>query len=187
MSGYDYVPYHDAKAGESTTTWYEVRMREGALPDLVYHALNGNTDAVMSYHHFWDEPWWPNRYVVRIEAVRGGALLRDAIADIHGVDHVTDWDPTSDEAAYGNNWPWVRYFFYASVGAQGNFGMKAKMVHCYLNSQGMGPWSEAWFALRFAFNRMTIGLRWRLYLRRQWLAENPWAVEAAKHSASRSG
>lgn len=141
--------------------WIEARLKPGRHPQEVYDYL----DYCPLYHHFWDEPWWPDAYVVRLLAPLGDY----GIDRCGAVDHFVEWDATPDEELYGEDWGRVRDFFHAAsaLGEQSSW-KRRKLVHCFLNSQGMSVWDEFCFAVRMAWQRATITIRWKLYLERQW-------------------
>ena len=143
--------------------WIEARLKPGHTPQEVYDYL----DYCPLYHHFWDEPWWPGAYVVRLLAPLGDYGLGDCDA----VDNFIEWDASPDEELYGDSWREVRDFFHSAskLGPVSAFERR-KLVHCFLNSQGMGGWDEFKFHARMVWQRATIRLRWRLYLGRRWKA-----------------
>jgi hypothetical protein len=144
-------------------TWHEVRLAAGSDPTAFYRAIP--TGSIDLFHHFWDEPWWPGAYVVR---VLGGDP--DVLATYPGADHVVPWDVEPDERLFGDLWPYVAQFFWASSAISNSTDPKLtiKLVHCILNARGMSERDEARFAAGLLWNRLTIKLRWRLYLRRRW-------------------
>ena len=142
--------------------WYEVRLRKGVNPTSYVEFLPG--DKVLMFHHFWDEPWWRDAYVVRIALDDDTDVCLD---DYPGSDHIVPWDSTEDEALYGPLWPYVCEFFRASSVTAGS-DLSLKLVHCLLNAHGMSERDEAKFAGRLLWNRLTIKLRWKLHLKRRW-------------------
>jgi hypothetical protein len=140
--------------------WHEVRLRPDADLREFYKAIP--VGSLSLYHHFWDEPWWPNAYVVRVASEDA-----DAYRSYPGVDHVVPWDASEDEAAYTAQWwPYVAEFFCLSsiIAAGGRSeSLDMKLVHCFLNARGLSEWDEAKFAARLFWNRITIKprLRWR--------------------------
>jgi hypothetical protein len=146
--------------------WYEVRL----FPDIpvrdFYEALP--SDLAVSAHHFWDEPWWPRAFVIRVRTSNPERLKK-----IYGVDHVVPWDAEPDRRLFGEYWPSARAFFQSSsvLSLSGNPDMDLKLVHCFLNARGMSERDEARFAARMLWERLTIKLRWRLYLKRRWERE----------------
>jgi hypothetical protein len=143
--------------------WYEVRFRSDGNLDAFYAAIPRGS--IESFHHFWDEPWWPGAYVIRIKTDDPAPL-----STYPGVDHVVPWDVSEDERLYGEQWPYVEIFFWASsaISTSRDLGSTSKIVHCVLNARGMSERDEAKFAVRFLWDRLTVKLRWRLYLRRRW-------------------
>lgn len=86
-----------------------------------------------------------------------------------GVAECVLWDATEDEQAFGPAWHSAACFFHvSSMLANQDERMALKLVHCFLNARGMSERDEARFAARLLWNRLTIRLRWRLYLRRRW-------------------
>jgi hypothetical protein len=143
-------------------TWYEFRLKRGVSPFDFYASIRGVDHGLV--HHFWDEPWWPKAYVVRVQT--------EDISPFEGnpcADHFEPWDASPDENAFGWCWPYVANVFNeSSMLADQDEAMTSKLVHCMLNARGMSEWDEARFAARFLWQRLTIKLRWRLYLRRRW-------------------
>ena len=151
--------------------WYELRLRPDADPAEIYSVV---PDGVI-YHHFWDEPWWPHAYVVRV-------CTDDTswFADLAAVDHFEPWDASQDAELFGPAWPNVSAFFMvASSISNQDPRMVHKLVHCMLNARGMSELDEAKFAASFLWGRLTIKLKWRLYLRRRWLRKRQKAGAAA--------
>lgn len=142
-----------------THHWYEVRLARGAEPDRFYAAML--LDKVASFHHFYDEPWWPGAYVIRVLTTNGREL-----AQLPDVDHAALWDSRPDEQQYGDDWPWVADLFQASSALADNRDplRTLKLVHCLLNARGMTERDEAKFAAHLLWNRLTIRarLRWPL-------------------------
>jgi hypothetical protein len=152
--------------------WYEVRLRPEVSLGAFYDSFTEqDAEAIVSRHHFWDEPWWENAYVVRFQVSETLAL-----EDRPDVDHVVTWDAGPDEEQYGGAWKAVSMFFHTSssiacVGsgnAKDDEWLRRRMVHCFLNAQGMSQLDEARFHARALWGRLTIGIRWNLYLRHQW-------------------
>lgn len=151
-------------------TWYEARLKPAADPQALYQALR---EWPVRSHHFWDEPWWPGAYVVRVNVRRDRGLV-DLLESRSDVDHVVPWDVTPDAEFYGETWPHVRDLFEtASMLADVDDATATRLLHCFLNARGMSERDEAKWALRFAWGRLTIKLRWKLYLRRRWEASQP--------------
>lgn len=139
-----------------TGGWYEARLVRGAHPMV----LGGEVRCrAQQLHHFWDEPWHPGRYVVRIKvAGRMRGELAEILAEHSAVEAFGEWDATPDERLYGELWPTAASFFtaastVASVAPPGAL-LHVKLVHCYLNAQGLSPAQEARWALAFAWNRL---------------------------------
>jgi hypothetical protein len=136
--------------------WVEARLNPGAVPEEVYRWAG--TGAIDLYHHFWDEPWWPGAYVIRMEGVN-----RSDIEECPSISHLQLWDEGPDRRLYGNYLPWVFGFFQEgsvlSEVIRHDPAHQEKMVHCFLNAQGMSVLGEAWFALRFALRRVRMQFR----------------------------
>ena len=144
--------------------WYEARLKPGLHPYAVYRWLG--PQHLHDHHHFWDEPWWPGAYVVRLWSPTS------ALDGCPAVDHVVEWDATPDEQLYGTDWGYVRQLFQAASDLSPlEYPETEKLVHCVLNAQGMTERDEARFVARFLWHRLTIKLRWRLYLRRRYERE----------------
>lgn len=140
--------------------WREVRLEQGAEPSPFYSALPYRTGEIELFHHFWDEPWWPGAYVIRVLSERHVEL-----EGLPGVDHVAAWDEGPDEELFGETWPYVRKLFWLSsaISNTKDDRFTLKLVHCILNARGMSEWDEAKFAVRLFWNRLTIKPRlwWR--------------------------
>lgn len=134
------------------TRWIEVLLGKGQRPSLIYEIVG--TRAV-SFHHFQDEPWWPKRYVVRIEAdSRRMPGIRRKLKS-RGFTFAA-WDPSDDERQFGADWDAVRAFFevgslLAETGASSRH--LSKMIHCLLNQAGLSVSAEYLFAREFARGR----------------------------------
>lgn len=143
--------------------WIEARLKPGRHPSELYEYLDGDC---LSFHHFWDEPWWEGAYVVRVWNPGPDPALCDA------VDHVVDWNEEPDEELYGEQWPDVSAFFMAgsALAPLPPFEQR-KLIHCLLNAQGMS-WADEWrFHLRYVWRIPLLSIRWKLYLRRRWERE----------------
>jgi len=146
--------------------WVEVYLERGAAPEQFYDARSGE-DERRPYmaHHFWDEPWHPGAYVIRIADLDDEGF--PDFTELPVVAEVREWDAGPDEAVYGDWAFWAFQFFQSgsmlSVGWPKGSRMQAKFVHCFLNSHGMSELDEFRWALRFAWNRLTIRprIRWR--------------------------
>ena len=146
-------------------TWIEVHLDAGCEPRELYEWLGEHGMHVASVHHFWDEPWNPGAFVVRLKDLDGDWREVEGCAFVAGV---YSWDSAPDETLYGAGWPYVQEFFKAgSILGTGDPApdhfWHVKLVHCYLNAQGMGEYQEARWAWRFMWNRLTIRprIRWR--------------------------
>lgn len=143
----------------------EARLKPGHHPSelydwLVAEGLMADRTSV-HFHHFWDEPWWPGAYVVRLSAAGD-------IAPCEAVDHVVAWDSKPDADLYGDRWPYVQQLFQGASNLAPLEGWNLyKLIHCVLNAQGMSVRQEAAMMTRFVWGRMTIGIRWRIEQRRQ--------------------
>lgn len=145
-------------------SWIEARLTEGATPADLYNWLPRQPQ---SAHHFWDEPWWPGAFVVRLRGPRASTVERCPL-----VEEVVEWDPAPDQDYFRDEWKAAEAFFAASSALPLKpLGGTGKYLHCFLNARGMSTWQEAKFAFRFGWNRLTIPFRWRLYLRRRWERE----------------
>jgi hypothetical protein len=148
-----------------TADWVECWLRPGTEPKDIYDWLGRAEGAPDHVHHFWNEPWWPGGWVVRV---------RGSNADLNrhpGVVEVIQWDDEPDERLYGEQWwDWVQGFFEASsvIAARKEDRLNTKLIHCYLNARGLSVWQEAKWALGFFWNRVTINwrLRWRYWMGR---------------------
>ncbi len=171
------------------SVWVEARLKHGENPIRLYGSfdrLTADTSPALLYHHFWDEPWWEGRFVVRFQGRRGLAewnakVLIDWLEGCPEVDHVVRWDATPDEQHYGEAWISVARFFQVSsqlacTGLRAN----GQLVHCFLNARGATPLEEARFGWWFTRERLSIMWRWPLYLRRRWEAENQELLEGVR-------
>lgn len=153
----------------SDAQWYEVRLLKSAELYEFYESIQAD-ETIETFHHFWNEPWWPGAYVVRVRAHNADHLKRAV-----GADHIVPWDVSDDEAFFRDLWPHVmRFFEHSSAIAASNDpdlkrdAMLEKLIHCLLNAHGMDVPDERRWARSFLWGRMTIKLRWRLYGRRRW-------------------
>lgn len=166
----------------ATAIWYEAVLRGGAEPHDLYGDIADAFDGELRaghivMHHFWDEPWAPRRFVLRIMAgPEIEAQVGDWLSAHPGIERAGPWRGVDDDRElYGDWFVHVVSFFQASslLAGASDYRRDAKLVHCFLNARQMDPLDEAKFAFRFGWNRLTIALRWRLYLRRRWLKANP--------------
>jgi hypothetical protein len=121
------------------TGWTEVRLARLSSPADFYAWLDDH-GSVDHLHHFWDEPWWPSAFVVRLLNYEGSDL-----AECQAVDHQVTWDVTEDEELYGDTWPLVKDLFQAQsrLAAEGeSLWTSRKLVHCFLNSRGYDNFDE---------------------------------------------
>lgn len=139
-------------------SWAEARLHPGCTPADLYGWLDERPGWT---HHFWDEPWWPGAYVVRLDRTQAD------VGECPAVSHLAFWDERPDQALYGEFWIDAIEFFEAGsiLSLKENDWERGKFVHCYLNAQGMSVRDEFWFALKFAWGRLT--LRPRLWWRRR--------------------
>lgn len=150
-------------------TWYEVRLVKGATPTDFYEQL---AEWPWSAHHFWNEPWWPRAYVIRI--------LTDERPDGPLIDHVVKWDDAPDAEYFGQYWPWAQRFFEASsILAGGTPSQLSKLTHCLANAHGVDGWAEIRWHLRIVARMLLMSVRWKLYLRRRWERDVGPPVKAA--------
>lgn len=129
-------------------SWVEVRMKPGRHPSELTLRLESTL-----HHHFQQEPWWPDGYVVRI--LDGPPLAELEAHD--AVDHAVPWDARPDEELYGADWPRVAALFQA--GSEIRPGLTddeaAKLAHCLLNALGLDYKREThllgwWYRKRLA-------------------------------------
>lgn len=149
-------------------SWVEAQLRPGVQPAEFYfdmaEKINADSEEglVPLMHHFYDEPWWPGAYVVRVR-LTDGAVTQAAVEECGAVEQAVPWDPAPDQEVYGDFFGWATRFFEAgSLLSLSNIS-QGKLVHCYLNAQGLNVRQEFVWALRFAFGRAT--LRPRLWWR----------------------
>jgi hypothetical protein len=143
--------------------WVEARLKAGRKPTEVYEYMESWLGL---HHHFWDEPWWPDAYVVRVHGP-----LKD-LAKCDAVDHLVVWDEEPDGTLYGESWIRVARFFEAAADlGEVSTAERHKLVHCFLNSQGMSWTDELRFFFRGIKGRISMAIRWNLYLRRKWEKE----------------
>lgn len=138
--------------------WVELRLKPDRHPSEVYEVI----DTRRTHHHFWDEPWWPGAYVVRLH---GEAPQHEAI------DHWEPWDETPDAEHYGRGFGPAMRFFQAGSDMASIEHRPSQLIHCYLNAQGFSRWQEVRWAVAYAWRSAWLPLRWRLYLRRRWERE----------------
>lgn len=141
-------------------TWIEARLNQGSEPSELYDSLSRRPT---EFHHFWDEPWWPGAYVIRLRGITRAQAER-----CPAVHHTVRWDSAPDEEAYGDDWRAARQLFELGSTLSLAEDRRAKFVHCFLNAHGMSRWAEVRWALHYAWRSALLPLRWRLYLRRRW-------------------
>lgn len=138
-------------------TWVEARLKPDAEPRDLYDWLEETPEA---FHHFWDEPWHPGAYVVRIFG--GPAELGDCPA----ISYLALWDHRPDVQLYGEKRAWWAFQLFEAgsmLSLEDDRWERGKFVHCFLNSHGMSVRDEFFWALRFAWGRATLYPRlwWR--------------------------
>ena len=145
--------------------WREARIKADAHPVDLYDWLDENEVEFGRVHQFWDEPWWPGAFVVRIETDTD-------LTECDAVDNAEPWDWKPDAEHFGERFDTAMSFFQASTALNlPNFRGQNKMVHCFLNAQGMSRWDEFKFAVRYAWGTATLPIRWRLYMKRRYERE----------------
>lgn len=151
---------------EGETYWYEAWLRPGATPLPLYRRL----DPLLSFgggfvHHFYDEPWWRGAYVVRVGVTEDlNAEVKAALASYPDVVEWARWESVHDEQTFGSYWPWAASFFQAgsvlSTAANQTQAHRGKMVHCYLNAQGLSWGAEIRFHIREALMRTWLWIKY---------------------------
>lgn len=139
--------------------WTEARLRKGAYPTEVYDFMGSRGQL---HHHFFGEPWWEDRYVVRV-------YNAPDLTECPAVDHTKAWDSEPDEEQYGEDWEAVADYFRAAS----NLGdlsqhRRAQLIHCFLNSQGLSWTDESRLMAKMAWKRLLLCVKWPLYLKRRW-------------------
>jgi len=130
--------------------WFEVRMQQDAKPDPFYAAMG----EVNRFHHFFNEPWWPGRYIIRLDT---DDHTIDSLERLPGAEEVMEWDPSDDEELFGVGWDWVCEFLQASsclAAMNERRDMTGKLLHCFLNARGMNIHDEIAFARLFLSERL---------------------------------
>lgn len=145
--------------------WVEVRLHPTYFPFEVYADL----PPVLFVHHFYDEPWWPDRYVIRLLLVKeDAAAIRSHVARLPAVASVGSWTNVhQDQELYRD------HFYHAMTFFQGASRMAnwprspkerewiaGKLVHCYLNAAGIR--NEPLWALRYAWRRILLSIKLKL-------------------------
>jgi hypothetical protein len=150
--------------GGPGSQWVEIQLTHDTVPGELYEVFGANKLLPKSFHHFWDEPWHPGRYVVRVlplteDRLKLSRIVRAAMtAGI--VETWCQWDASPDEILFGAEWRVVCGFFNAGSAVTWAPGTQRKLVHCFLNAQGLSVREEFFFALRFAWDRLRIGMGW---------------------------
>lgn len=146
----------------------EILLPEGAEPNIIYDQLNPN----IRHHHFWDEPWNPKAFSVRVRI--------DQLPEFNNIlnnirprgSRFGDYDGSDDAKMFGKAWPAVEAFFDATsqlraVAPRDNDKLNEfwamKLVHCFLNAQRYDPIDEFKWALKFARRRLFLSFQFRLY------------------------
>lgn len=145
------------------SNWYEAALTCEPMEfhDCIQQQAPG---AMLCYHHFY-EPWHTGGAVARILLVpeREQEVL-DLIGEWDAVEKVERWEREDDDRAlYGDDFMVAMGFFQASsLMSDKGERMTTKLVHCLLNAHGYSVLDEAWFSLRFLWNRLTIEPRLKL-------------------------
>lgn len=146
-------------------SWIEIRLAPGVeIGDIAASLVEEEVDG----HAFYSEPWHPGGYVLRVHNPPSKELV------VYDEPYeIVEWDPTPDEKLYGEKWPEVAAFFAAStkLGELSDHETR-KLVHCFLNARGFSWNDEIRFHLRETWKRLSLAIRWRLYLGRRYAAEN---------------
>lgn len=140
--------------------WLEVHLDAGVKPADFYQWLNDRQIVVERVHHFWDEPWNPGAYVVRVES-----YFRDVRWYRNG--RVFAWDAEPDRQLYGEKFDAAMAFFQAGSTLVPSKWETGKLVHCFLNAQGMSWTGEVRWHLRQAYRRLKFMVQLKLYLGRR--------------------
>lgn len=143
--------------------WFEFHLEQGADMGDFYDALRESTLLYRRRHHFFNEPWNPGAFVVRVETE---VWSSDAWL-IPGVKNIYEWDAAPDEALYGPKFDLAMEFFEAGSRLNPSPWEREKFVHCFLNAQGMSWGDEVRFHLRVAYKRVKLMVLWKpVYERR---------------------
>lgn len=143
----------------SIVTWIEIRMSSADGPDELRDLYRlADSLAAESIHHFVDEPWWPDRTVVRIQITADGA---EEITSFYACDdrEIVRWDVTPDEEAFGDDWPLVAAFFESASRlalVPHDDWRNRKLVHCALNAWGYSGGGEFWFGYKMCRGRLRL-------------------------------
>lgn len=141
------------------TTWIEIRMSSTDGPDELrdlYRLVDSL--AAESIHHFFDEPWWPDRAVVRVQI---NADEAEELTSFYARDdrETASWDATPDEEAFGDDWPLVAAFFESASRLSlvpSDDWRNRKLVHCALNVWGYSKGGEFLFGYRMCRGRIRL-------------------------------
>lgn len=134
--------------------WFEARMLPDAELRDFYEELE-ETGRAQTYHHFYGEEWWKGAAVVRVET---DEHTLEQISEFPGVDHVVEWDPTTDEKYFGPAWPIVKNLFCGFSQLNALFPPskegERKLIHCALNALHYDADDEIKFARVFLADRL---------------------------------
>ncbi len=142
------------------SNWKEVHLRRGADLRATYEELFllHRDEIGPGLHHFWDEPWNPGAFVIRVQ----GVPMQD-LAALPGVKTVLPWEgEQADRDLYGDWFDPAMRFFSASSEMALAPPLAGKMVHCYLNQSQFSWWDEVWFHLREARDRIRLIIVWKV-------------------------
>lgn len=163
------------RAGDS---WVELSLGQDAEPGDLTEDRYYDDAFASEWHAFWDEPWNPRAWVVR------APFETEAAADwfVTGFEHdglvwqARRWDATEDEELFGALWPAVAGMFHAQsviachrdqLTPEWRTYYDIKLVHCYLNAQGLDVPDERKFHIRSWWGRVMIRTRWAPRLQRR--------------------
>lgn len=136
---------------KTAVLWFEVRLVDASFLDRIYFVADQH--GAESIHHFNSEPWHPTGPVVRVLIADQRPLL-DWL-ERTGAGTLVEWDASSDEKLFGDNWPLVYRFFEAASRLHhvDDDWTYRKIVHCALNSWGFAVRGERDFGRRFVKER----------------------------------
>lgn len=130
--------------------WYEFHLKRDADLGDFYRDLDNWPTEVTRWHHFWDEPWNPKAFVVRVELDPAYWVRFDSAT----VARVYQWDESPDRELYGDKFDAAMAFFQAGSTLNPTEWERGKFIHCFLNSQGMEWRDEAFFLLKLGWKRL---------------------------------
>lgn len=147
--------------------WLELYLKPGADLGRVYDWLKPFRADITSIHFFWDEPWNPEGYVVRVET----DLESEDLIGAPGVTRVEPWGgEQTDRDLYGDRFNQAMDFFMAScLMATKDEWLTEKLVHCFLNQRQITWWGEIRFHLRMAWRRLYVIVWWKVKGRREFI------------------